>query len=85
MRVVASNPDRVKALASVLTVGGDAANGRLAGWAVNELNSMQTQPAEAELDRFAREIGELPEGSPTRARLGAYRQEILDFQAQRAK
>jgi hypothetical protein len=84
IRVVMSNPDRVKALASVLTVGDESANTRLVGWAVNELNSMQTPAADAELDRFAREIGRLPEGSPAKANLGIYGQEILIFQVQRA-
>jgi hypothetical protein len=85
IRVVASNPDRVKALASVLTAGGDATNTRLAGWAVNALNSMQTPAADAELDRFAREIEKLPEGSPTKAHLDIYRQEIMEFRGQRVK
>jgi hypothetical protein len=84
IRAVLSNPDRLKALASVLTVADPAAD-RLVGWAVNELSTMQTPAADAELDRFAREIGALPEGSPAKANLGIYRQEILNFQSRRGK
>jgi hypothetical protein len=85
IRVVTTNPDRAGAIGSVLTVANGTANARLVGWAANELNSMQTPAADAELDRFAREIDGLPDASPSKATLRAYRQEILDFQAQRAK
>jgi hypothetical protein len=85
IRVVTSNPDRARAIGSILTVANGTANARLVGWAVNELNSMQTPAADAELDRFAREIERLPEASAENAGLRTYRQEILNFQAQRAK
>jgi hypothetical protein len=87
VRVVTSKPDRVAALASVLSVaiGADDANQRLLGWAVNELNSMKSSDADAQLDRFARDIERLPEGSPTKVRLSTYREEIVQFKGQRAR
>jgi hypothetical protein len=85
IRVIMSNPDRVKALASVLAVGDDAANTRLVTWAVNGLNSMKIPTADAEVDRFAREIDRLPEGSPAKDRLGIYRMEIRYLQAERVQ
>jgi hypothetical protein len=92
IRVVAGNPDPVKALAPILDVqsdSGDAQRGlsdprrRLAGWAIDKLNSMQSASADAELDRFARQIEALPEG-PRKAGLAGYHRSILELQAQRA-
>jgi hypothetical protein len=85
IRVVLSNPDRIKALASVLSAAGGTADRNLVGWAVSQLSSMRSPSADAELDRFALEIERLPEGSPRKLSLGTYRQEILDFQQERAK
>lgn len=85
IRVVTRNPDRVRAIGSVLTVANGTTNARLVGWALTELNSQQTPAADAELDRFALEIERLPEQSAAKASLGHYRQEILTLQAQRAR
>jgi hypothetical protein len=92
IRAVISNPDRLKAIASVLDAQGDIGDvyrgdadprRRLLGWAIAQLNSMQSAAADAELDRFARQIDALPEG-PRKAGLAWYRQDILEMQAQRA-
>jgi hypothetical protein len=87
IRVVLSNPNWAKALGSALDVSSGAgfAERRLLGWVIDQLISMRSPSADAELDRFAREIGALPEGSPGKLSLSMYRQEILDLQGQRIK
>jgi hypothetical protein len=87
IRVVRSNPDRAKALGSALvaSISAGSAEPRLVTWVIYQLNSMHSPSADAQLDRFAREVGDLPGASPTKLRLSAYRQQILDLQSRRAK
>jgi hypothetical protein len=85
IRVVLRNSDRVKALGSVLNVAGDTTNTRLIWWAVNQLGSMRSVGADAELDRFARELEGLPPGSPEKASLRAYQQWILALESRRPR
>jgi hypothetical protein len=76
MQVVSRDPDRVKALGSILTVDSTVSD-QLLVWAVYQLNSVHSASSDAELDRFARELGTLREGSPQNGRL-AYVREYLD-------
>jgi len=85
IRVILSDQDRVKALSSVLAVANNVVDTRLVGWAVNELQAMQNANADSELERFASEIGTLPETSPDKDSLRIYRQEIIEFQRRRAR
>jgi hypothetical protein len=59
IRIVSSNSDRAKALGSVLQTGPSASQ-RLIRWAMNQLESLDTPDAAAELKRFADEVGVLP-------------------------
>jgi len=74
VEVVSRNPDRVKALGSVLRVDGDAEE-KLLRWAIYQLEEMHSPAADAELDRFATEIGKLPVNSQ-RQRLEVLRKRI---------
>ena len=58
MQVVSRDPDRVKALGSVLTPDNPGSN-RLIRWAVAKLESMHSPSADAELDRFADQLARL--------------------------
>lgn len=59
IRIVSSNSDRAKALGSVLQTGPSASQ-RLIRWALNQLQSLDTPGAAAELKRFSDEIRALP-------------------------
>jgi hypothetical protein len=85
IKVIARDPDRVKALGSVLAVDNEVMSDRLIRWAVAQLDSMHTPRADAELDRFAIELGKLREGSPEYQRFGLVRAELYDVRARRPK
>jgi hypothetical protein len=85
MQVVSRDPDRVKALASVLTIDGAAVSDELLQWTVYQLDSMHSPSADAELDHFANELGKLREGSPQYGRFWELRQELRRFRERRAK
>ena len=76
IRVVYGKPDRVKALASVLRVEKAGEDARLTEWAIEQLASMHSREAHAELDRFANEIAKLPAASPGRERFLRFREVI---------
>ena len=73
IRVMHRDSDPVKAIATVLSVDSET---RLLEWAVARLTSMHLQAADVALDRFADTISKLPGGSPTRQRLGRFKQQI---------
>jgi hypothetical protein len=76
MQVVSSYPDRVKALASVLSAENGPEDDRLVRWAISQLAGMHTPNADAELNRFALEIGRLPTSSSPQQRFSIFKQEI---------
>jgi hypothetical protein len=78
-------PDRVKALGAILRIDAGSENRRLTLWAVNQLASMHSPKADAELDRFAAEIGKVREGSPQRQELSVFSQTIRELRAQRSQ
>lgn len=69
MQVVSRDPDRVKALGSVLTLDGTASD-VLMQWAIYQLNSLHSESADAELDRFADVL--VREGATQHGRFGRY-------------
>jgi len=85
MQVIARDPDRVRALGSVLTVDDGTATAELAQWAVSQLELMHTPQADAELDRFANELDRLPQGSPQRSRFWIARELVRDLRAKQPK
>jgi len=85
IRVVTREPDRLKALSSVLRVDSGTQQQKLMFWAINQLASMHSNEADAELDRFADEIRRLPEGSPQKQQLFALSQSIHELHAQRSQ
>jgi hypothetical protein len=85
IRVVSRDPDRVKALGSVLTVDNAAESDQLIEWAVYQLDLMQSTSADGELNRFANELGRLREGSPQYLRNGHIKEELRRVRESRAK
>lgn len=85
IRVVSRDPDRVKALGSVLTVDNGAESDQLIEWAVYQLDLMQSMTADLELNRFANELGRLREGSPQYLRYGHIKEELRRVRERRAK
>jgi hypothetical protein len=77
IQVIRRNPDRVKALGSVLTVDRGEED-RLKLWAIYQLDSLRSPLADAELDRFASEIAKVPPQSPARQRLAASEAALRD-------
>jgi hypothetical protein len=76
MHVVSRYPDRVKALGSVLSVDNPEDEDRLVRWAIYQLAEMHSPDATAELERFAKEVGKLPNSSPQRVRWNGFKQEL---------
>jgi hypothetical protein len=78
MGIVSRNPDRLKALGSYLSVTAKSTglNLNLIGWAIAELEMMKSQQANAELQRYAKEIDELPDSSPLKDELNFVRMRL---------
>lgn len=76
IQVVFRHPDRAKALGSVLRVADVTEDDRLVGWAISQLADMRSSTADAELNRFAMEIGQVPKDSPRNQRLSRFKSEI---------
>jgi hypothetical protein len=69
IRVLYGQPDRAKALGSVLNLQTSPDNVRLTHWAMQQLELMHTPAADAELARFQREIDSVPADSPFKQRV----------------
>jgi hypothetical protein len=76
MLVVSRDPDRVKALGSVLSVENVMEEDRVIRWAIYQLAEAHSPDAMAELDRFAGEVGKAPDSSPQKQRWSGFKQEI---------
>ena len=91
MDIVSRNPDRIAALGSFLNARAVPAESqvspenRLVPWAILQLRSMKSPRAHAELERFADEIDDLPEGSPQKEALWGYRVTIRGAAPQRKR
>ena len=72
MRTIASNPDRVEALGSVLQVTGGLADRQLTQWAISELTGMTSPRADEIMERFEQHVLALPDGSPQKRELMPY-------------
>jgi hypothetical protein len=68
--VVSRDPDRVRALGAVLRVNGGGTDPQLIGWAIGQLQAMRSERADAELERYAKEIDALPD-SPVKRELAS--------------
>ena len=75
LQVIARYSDRVKALGSLLTRD-NAEDERLLLWAIYQLAALRLKDADTELNRFATEIGSLPDTSAQKRRLLFFKQEI---------
>lgn len=82
IQVVSRNPERAKALATVLRLDGPPEDYPLVGWAVNQLISMHSADADAELSRFAVAVDGLPRNSAARLIFQPYRAGIQSTPAQ---
>ena len=60
MQAIARDPDRIKALGSVLSVSNGADQEDLIRWASNQRSEMRSPKADAELKRFMTEIERVP-------------------------
>jgi hypothetical protein len=76
MAVLSRNPDPVKAVGSFLSVGSGVTDIELIGWAISKLQAMKSQKADAELDRYAKEIDDLPRDSALKRALLVMRMQI---------
>lgn len=76
IEVIRRSSDRIAALATALRVAEEPQDEKLVRWAFYQLADMHSASADAELDRFAAEIGRLAEGSPLRQRFGIFRLEV---------
>ena len=66
MRALASSPDRVAALGSILTVTAGLADERLTNWAIDELTEMKSSRADEVMERFEKSVSDLPNGPQKR-------------------
>jgi hypothetical protein len=85
MAITSRDADRVKALGSFLTVSSGATDPELIGWAINELHSLDSASADAEVERYAREIESLPDGSALKTALWGKRVQIRNLLPHRPK
>jgi len=83
VQVIRSNPDRVKALAAVLTTWGSE-DMRLLRWAVDQLDGLATPAADAEVDRFLAKAEALPDGDTRKQTLASMRQQVREERRSRA-
>jgi hypothetical protein len=79
MGVISRDPDRVKALGSFLSVSGGVTDDKLLGWVIGKLQDMNSPRAEAELQRYGKEIDRLPEDSRLKRELEHERARIRRF------
>jgi hypothetical protein len=87
MEIVSRNPDRLKALGSYLMVNSRSTSPdlKLVGWTIAELEMMKSPQADAELQRYAKEIDALPEGSPLKEELSFVRMQIRNMPRRSSK
>lgn len=75
IQIVARNPDRVKALASVLHTGEGRPSLRVIQWVVSQLRSLGTSEANQELEKFSLAIAALPNTSAEYRELSIFRKD----------
>jgi hypothetical protein len=63
MEIVSRSPDRVAAIASFLNADGKPMDEALIGWSIRQLCMMESPRADAELRRYADELGRLRSSS----------------------
>ncbi len=85
IQVVSRNPNRIKALASARRVESTPDDDKIQRWAIYQLANEGDATADAELRRFAAELGSVPGNSPQRLRLAFLRQLIETMLATRPK
>jgi hypothetical protein len=73
IQVVSRDPDRAKALGSVLSLDAQPHDDRLVWWAISQLKAMHSAAVDAEMERFAAQVNSLPRESPIRRRLLVFR------------
>jgi hypothetical protein len=66
-------PDRVKALSPLLNLQTSGDNPELTTWAIEQLKQIPSPAADAELNRFVREIDSLPDESASKQRVLRFR------------
>jgi len=83
MRVISRDPDRIKALASVLRADYGVNDDKLLRWAIHQLSAMRTRNADAELSRFVNEVDRFSASSPSQQRLVELRRYVDRIQRSR--
>jgi hypothetical protein len=80
MDVLSRDPDRVKALASVFgsfrPLAGTPEGHRMLTWSINQLISMRSTSADAELDSFVSQLGDLLKSDPSSFQLSDLKRQI---------
>lgn len=82
MHIVNRNPDRVKALGSVLSVDSDPNSDRLVRWAMDQLGEMESPAAYGELMRFKMEMKVIPSEDLRQGRFSNLSQ-VIDYYLER--
>lgn len=72
MGTLASNPDRITALSSVLQVTNGLADEKLTMWAIRSLTAMESPRADEIMERYEQQVLDLPDGSPQKRELMPY-------------
>jgi hypothetical protein len=85
MRIIMSNPDRTRALASYLKTAKIRPDRRLAAWAVIQLSLIRSPEANKAMDAFEEEITKYPRGTPERDAFLGIGQLIRSYQEKRVK
>lgn len=76
--IISRDPDRSKALLTILSVNSGVTVSQLLDWAINELRAVKSPQIEAELQRYADEIENLPDDSALKRELLGPRYQIRD-------
>jgi hypothetical protein len=79
MAVISRDPERAKALGSFLSVSSGVTDLELIGWTISELHKIGSAGADAEVERYAHEIDNLPDGSALKTALWVSRAQIRNL------
>ena len=84
MEIVARNPDRVTAIGAFLKVDGRPIDRDLNGWAIRQLGMMESPRADAELERYAKELERVKDSSPDTVEAAYTLWKVRDWLSRRA-
>ena len=83
MEILSRNPDRVVAVGSFLKADGRPITRSLTGWAINQLDAMKSPKADAELERYAKELERAKDSLPDKEEAAYTASKVRDVLARR--